>query len=1319
MSSNTSNNILRSILDKEKLNGSNFLDWHRNLRIVLKHDNKLYALEEPVPENEPANNAPRAEKDAYKKHVDDANEVACLMLATMNSELQKQHENMNAVEMIEHLKTLYAEQARHERFEVSKSLFQCKLSEGSPVGPHVLKMIGYVGNLERLGFPLEKELATDLILQSLPDSFNQFILNFNMNNLDKTLPELLSMLRTAEQNLKSKGKSILMVSNGNKHHKKPKKQGGKWKGKGVAKPKETPPALKPSGSISKEGNCFYCGKTGHWKRNCPKYLEDKKKGVAPTTSGIFVIEINLSTSTSWVLDTGCGSHICTNVQELKESRELAKGEVDLRVGNGARVAALAVGTYNLSLPSGLIIQLKNCYYVPAISRNIISVSCLDKFGFSFMIKNNCCSIYLNDIFYANAQMYNGLYVLDLETPVYNINTKRMKPNELNPSYLWHCRLGHINERRISKLHKDGLLDSFDYESYDTCRSCLIGKMTKAPFKGKGERANDLLALIHTDVCGPLNIPARGGFTYFITFTDDFSRYGYVYLMKHKSESFEKFREFKNEVQNQLGKNIKTLRSDRGGEYLSQEFNDHLKECGIVSQLTPPGTPQWNGVSERRNRTLLDMVRSMMSHADLPNSFWGHALLTAAYTLNHVPSKKVEKTPYEIWSGKKPHLSFMKVWGCEVYVKRLITTKLEPKSDKCLFVGYPKETRGYYFYNPSEGKVFVARTGVFLEREFISKGISGRNVELEEIQEPPIIGHTLEEHEQQPQDVVEEQPAQVEQIQRRSNRMRHEPERYGYLITEQGDVLLMDQDEPVTYQEAITGPESEKWLEAMKSEIDSMYTNQVWNLVEPPVGVRPIGCKWVFKKKTDMDGKVHTYKARLVAKGYKQIHGVDYDETFSPVAMLKSVRILLAIAAYHDYEIWQMDVKTAFLNGNLLEDVYMTQPEGFDIPNEAHKICKLQRSIYGLKQASRSWNLRFDETVTKYGFIKNEDEPCVYKKVSGSKIVFLVLYVDDILLIGNDVPTLQQVKTWLGNCFSMKDLGEAAYILGIRIYRDRSQRLLGLSQSTYIDKVLRRFNMHDSKKGFIPMQHGICLSKTQCPSSKEERERMNEIPYASAIGSIMYAMLCTRPDVSYALSATSRYQSDPGESHWIAVKNILKYLRRTKETFLVYGGEEELSVVGYTDASFQTDKDDFRSQSGFVFCLNGGAVSWKSSKQETVADSTTEAEYIAASSAAKEAVWIKKFISELEVVPSIVDPISLYCDNNGAIAQAKEPRSHQRSKHILRRFHLIREIIDRGDVKICKVPTLDNIADPLTKPLAQLKHDGHTRSMGIKIMPDWL
>ena len=258
-------------------------------------------------------------------------------------------------------------------------------------------------------------------------------------------------------------------------------------------------------------------------------------------------------------------------------------------------------------------------------------------------------------------------------------------------------------------------------------------------------------------------------------------------------------------------------------------------------------------------------------------------------------------------------------------------------------------------------------------------------------------------------------------------------------------------------------------------------------------------------------------------------------------------------------------------------------------------------------------------------MKNEDEHCVYKKVSGSAIVFLMLYVDDILLIGNDIPTLQSVKSWLGKCFSMKDLGEAAYILGIKIYRDRSQRLLGPSQSGYIDKVLKRFSMRDSKRGFLPMSHRIKLNKSQCPTMKDKRDRMDKIPYASAIGSIMYAMLCTLPDVSYALSMTSRFQSDPGECHWIAVKNILKYLRRTKDIFLIYGGQEgELVISGYTNDGFQSDLNGFRSQSGFMFCLNGGAVSWRSSKKDNVVDSTTEAEYIAALDSAKEAVWIKKF-----------------------------------------------------------------------------------------------
>nr|GFA56038.1 retrotransposon protein, putative, Ty1-copia subclass [Tanacetum cinerariifolium] len=286
----------------------------------------------------------------------------------------------------------------------------------------------------------------------------------------------------------------------------------------------------------------------------------------------------------------------------------------------------------------------------------------------------------------------------------------------------------------------------------------------------------------------------------------------------------------------------------------------------------------------------------------------------------------------------------------------------------------------------------------------------------------------------------------------------------------------------------------------------------------------------------------------------------------------------------------MDVKTAFLNGYLNEEVYMEQPEGFVNPKYPNRVCKLKRSIYGLKQASRQWNKRFDDEIKKFGFTQNRDEPCVYIKASGSNITFLILYVDDILLMGNSDPMLQSVKTYLGKCFAMKDLGEAAYILKIKIYRDRSKRLIGLCQSAYIEKILKRYSMENSKRGSIPMQEKLKLSKSQGASTPAEMKRMQNVPYASAVGSIMYAVRCTRPDVAFAQNITSRFQQNPGDIHWTTVKNILKYLRNTKDMFLVYG----------------------------------------------------EAEYIAAFDASKKAVWVRKFISGLSVVPTIEEPISMYC-----------------------------------------------------------------------------
>src|SRR6266566_1422197 len=737
--------------------------------------------------------------------------------------------------------------------------------------------------------------------------------------MNKSVAELFAMLKAAESEIQ-KEHQVLMVNKTTSFKKngKGKKGNSKKSGKAVA-----PPMKKPKAGPKPETQCFHCKGTGHWKRNCPKYLADKK--AANNKQGIcdiHVIDVYLTNPrcSAWVFDTGAVAHICNSQQELRNKRRLAKDEVTMRVGNGSKVDVIAVGTLALRLLSGLVMNLNKCYLVPALSMNIISGSCLLRDGYSFKSENIGCSIYMSNIFYGHAPEVRGLFLLNLDndTHVYNIDAKRCRIDNDNTTFLWHCRLGHIGVKRMRKLHADGLLESLDFESLDTCEPCLMGKMTKTPFSGTMERASDLLEIIHTDVCGPMSIEARGGYRYFLTFTDDLSRYGYIYLMKHKSETFEKFKQFQSEVENHRNKKIKFIRSDRGGEYLSYEFGSHLRQCGIVSQLTPPGTPQRNGVSERHNRTLLDMVRSMMSITDLPLSFWGYALETAAFTLNRAPSKSVKTTPYELWFGKKPKLSFLKVWGCDAYVKKLQPEKLEPKAEKCVFIGYPKETIGYTFYLRSEGKIFVAKNGSFLEKEFLSKELSGRKIELDEVIEP-----ALQPESSTAQKNVSVEPASVEEEvndddheplnqvaiePRRSTRTRTAPEWYGNPVLE---IMLLDNDEPASYGEAMVGPDSEKWLEAMKSEMGSMYENKVWTLEVLPEGRKAIQNKWIFKRKTDADGNVTVYKARLVAKGLSQVQGVDYDEIFSPVVMLKSIGIMLAVAAFFDYEIWQMDVKTSF------------------------------------------------------------------------------------------------------------------------------------------------------------------------------------------------------------------------------------------------------------------------------------------------------------------------------------------------------------------------------------------------------------------------
>ncbi|GJR03575.1 retrotransposon protein, putative, ty1-copia subclass [Tanacetum coccineum] len=411
-------------------------------------------------------------------------------------------------------------------------------------------------------------------------------------------------------------------------------------------------------------------------------------------------------------------------------------------------------------------------------------------------------------------------------------------------------------KRIKKLATGRVLKLNRNDVYLINAYHVIGQMTRKSLNVSKGRLN-LLGIIHTDVCDPLRHVSR-------------------------------------QVENQLGKTIKALRSDRGGEYISQEFKDYLKDNGIVQQLTPPYTPQHNGVSESRNRTLLDMVRSMMNFTTLPLSIWDYALESATRILNMVPTKKFDKTSYELWYGKVPNLSYLKVEDVEALRRENTPDKLRDK-----------------IYEDNHLLKSLAKL----------YGVEGFET-LEEV---------------------------------------------------------------IRFVSAMLDAESNKCIACLNADYNPMMDNNVWFMVDLPPGCKTVGSKWIFKKKTDMDGIVHVYKARLVAKGYTQLYGVDYEETFSPVANIKAIRIHI-LSSFYDYEIWQMDVKTTFLNGYLDEDIYMVQPKGFVDPNHPRKVCKLKRSIYGLKQALRSWNKRFDEEIKRFGLAQNLDKPCVYQKASGSNVM---------------------------------------------------------------------------------------------------------------------------------------------------------------------------------------------------------------------------------------------------------------------------------------------------------------------------------------------
>jgi hypothetical protein len=654
----------------------------------------------------------------------------------------------------------------------------------------------------------------------------------------------------------------------------------------------------------------------------------------------------------------------------------------------------------------------------------------------------------------------------------------------------------------------------------------------------------------------------------------------------------------------------------------------------------------------------------------------------------------------------------------VHIPKDERSKLDVKTRQCIFLGYGLDEFGYRLYDPVEKKLVRSRDVVFMEDQTIhdiektekvvpqySDGlIDLDSTSLTDL--PAQVEHDVQNDYQGPGDTdvplhdeshdqlpVPEIPPDVPL--RRSTRDRHPSTRYS--VDEY--VLLTDGGEPECYAEAMEDEHKSEWVDAMQDEMKSLHDNHTFDLVKLPKGKRALTNRWIYKVKQEEHTSQPRYKARLVVKGFRQRKGIDFDEIFSPVVKMSSIHVVLSLAASLDLKIEQMDVKTAFLHGDLEEEIYVEQPEGFRVKGKEDYVCRLKKSLYGLKQAPRQWYKKFESVMEEQGYMKTTFDHCVFvQKFPDGDFIILLLYVDDMLIVGMNSSRIDRLKKQLSQSFAMKDLGPAKQILGVRIQRSRKDKKLFISQDQYIEKVLERFNMNKAKVVSSPLATHFKLSTKQSPSTDEEKEDMERITYASAVGSLMYAMVCTRPDIAHAVGVVSRFLSDPGREHWNAVKWIMRYLRGTSKLCLSFGSGKPM-LVGYTDSDMAGDVDTRKSTSGYLITFSGGAVSWQSRLQKCIALSTTEAELIAATEACKELLWMKKFLQELGFKQQ---QYVLFCDNQSTIHLAKNSSFHSRSKHIDVRYHWIRDTLNDKLLTLEKIHTDDNDSDMLTKALTREK-----------------
>ena len=892
----------------------------------------------------------------------------------------------------------------------------------------------------------------------------------------------------------------------------------------------------------------------------------------------------------------------------------------------------------------------------------------------------------------------SLYQLDLLTQE-KVNAKAAISSGASFN-VWHERLAHVNHDTIRKMITSNSvvgLNIIGELSAAPCDPCIIGKMHRMPFPKGRERAEEVGGIIHSDVV-EMNVPSSTGKRFYWIFKDGFSGFKAAYTMKHKSETPDCFKAFAERMYTDTRKRPRIFRSDGGGEFKSNSFVNWLSSQGILHQTSAAHTPQQNGVAERDNRTTVEAVRTALHAKQIPLHLWPAAVNYTIYTQNRILRDGFKSTPYEFWYGKKPNVSYLCAFGTRAFVHfpDADRRKLDPKAVEGLFVGYSETVKAYLVYVAKDRKVITSRDVKFMEEV----------THVTNIDQPLLTEHKkIDQH-----NSTEQSFQPLPQPELRKSKRGLIPKKQWPSDSTGGEIQIKTYHsqamealdllykEPQSYKEAIASPHAEQWRNGMDKEIASLKENNTWTLVPAPRNSAVIPCRWQYKAKRDKEGNVVIFKARFVAKGFKQQHGIDYTETFAPVVRYDSLRSILALAASRDLHLLQIDVQTAFLYGEIDQELFIHQPEEYVTEDSENYVCRLNKGLYGLKQSSRLWNKKIHRSLVNLLFTQSEADPCVYTRLSGGDIMILAIWVDDGLFAFSDKSAGQSVIDHLREEYKMK-AGPAEHFVGLNINRDRPNKTLHLSSPSYIEKVLAKFNMTECNPVRIPAEPSLRLSRDMEPADVETTAKMRSIPYRQVIGSLMYAAITFRPDITYAVNQLARFCENPGESHWSAAKKVLKYLASTRRFGLQFTGAgiDIDTLSAFSDADYAGDTDTRRSTSGFVFMFNQGAITWSSRRQNCVALSTMESEYIAASDSSREAVWLRRLTAQIGAVQK--SPTNLYCDNKSAIAITHNPEHHSRSKHIDVKYHFLRDQQSNGTINISHISSESQLADIFTKPLS--------------------